>query len=188
MLAPTTTASLALSPAALATQLARFTPELRGRAMRLARCSAKADDLVQDTVERAMRFAGHYQAGTNLRAWAHQILFSVFVTGIRRDRRHRKAVTNLASDPCAWTQPEPVEPSAGLSPSVRRALATLPSAFREVVLLVDVEDRAYKDAARALGVPVGTVMSRLHRGRKLLAEALRPAAASAALEATAFAA
>jgi RNA polymerase sigma-70 factor (ECF subfamily) len=137
---------------------------------------AAADDLVQDTIERALRFADQYERGTNLRAWAQQILFSVFVTRWRRIRRERKALEHLASDPCAWTLPSGfVAPDAGkgaLMQSTLRKLEALPEGFRAVVIMVDLESRSYRDAAKELGVPVGTVMSRLHRGRKLLAAQL----------------
>ena len=81
-------------------------PDLRGRAVRLCSDRVMADDLVQDTVERALRFSAQYVRGTNLRAWAYQILFSVFMTRYRRQRRERKAMRWLATDPCAWTQPQ----------------------------------------------------------------------------------
>lgn len=152
--------------------LVEMTPELFGRALRLSRTPATAEDLVQDTVERAIRFAGSYEPGTNLRAWVHQILFSVFITRCRRSRRERNALDVLATDPCAWTAPERCADVHALSPGVRRALATLPQTFRDTLVLVDLEEMSYKDAAAQLGVPVGTVMSRLHRGRKLLAGAL----------------
>ena len=141
--------------------------------MRLCGERPAADDIVQDAVERALRFADQYQRGTNLRAWAFQILFSVFVTRWRRRRRERNALENLGSDPCAWTVPTgftPPDRGAGaLTASTRRKLDALPEGFRAVVVMVDLEERTYRDAARELGVPVGTVMSRLHRGRKLLA-------------------
>jgi len=153
--------------------LVALVPELRARALRLCGDRAAADDVVQDAIERALRFSGQYERGTNLRAWALQILFSVFVTRWRRRRRERVAVENLASDPCAWTVPTPfAAPDAGkgaLTPSTRRKLDALPEGFRAVLVMVDLEQRSYRDAARELGVPVGTVMSRLHRGRKLLA-------------------
>jgi RNA polymerase sigma-70 factor (ECF subfamily) len=155
--------------------LVRLMPELRARAMRLSASSATADDLVQDTLERALRFAGQYERGTNLRAWAHQILFSVFVTKYRRDRRERNALRSLAADPCAWTTPERFmapDKSARLTRSTQERLEALPAGFKNVVRLVDLEERSYKDAADALGLPVGTVMSRLHRGRKMLATML----------------
>jgi len=157
----------------LHTGLVALLPELRSRALRLCSDRAAAEDVAQDTIERALRFADQYERGTNLRAWAFQILFSVFVTRWRRRRRERNALENLASDPCAWTVPTGfVRPDAGpgsLTASTRRKLDSLPEGFRAVVVMVDLEQRSYRDAARELGVPVGTVMSRLHRGRKLLA-------------------
>jgi len=153
--------------------LVALVPELRGRAIRLCGDRATADDLVQDTIERALRFSGQFVHGTNLRGWAFQILFSVFVSGWRRRRRERKAVECLTDDPCAWTWPSALpSPDSGdgaLLPSTRRKIDALPEGFRAVVVMVDLEERSYREAARALGVPVGTVMSRLHRGRKLLA-------------------
>jgi RNA polymerase sigma-70 factor (ECF subfamily) len=166
-------APTATSVAELRLGLAELAPELFGRALRLARCPAAAEDLVQDTVERAMRFETYYEPGTNLRAWVHQILFSVFITRCRRRRRERNALKVLHRDPNAWTLPDAPTAAAILSPGVARALAALPEAFRGAVVLVDLEELSYKDAARRLGVPVGTVMSRLHRARRLLAEALR---------------
>ena len=153
--------------------LAKLSPELFGRAMRMARSPELAQDLVQDTCERAMRFEAQYQPGTNLRAWVYQILFSVFVTRCRRGRRERNALDVLSSDPCAWTMPDAAAVMHDLSPPVAGALDQLPRGFRDAVVLVDIEELSYKDAAQRLGVPVGTVMSRLHRGRRLLAEALR---------------
>jgi RNA polymerase sigma-70 factor (ECF subfamily) len=151
--------------------------------MKLAGDRVAADDLVQDAVERALRFASQYEPGTNLRAWAHQILFSVFVTRYRRVRRERNALRILVSDPCAWTAPEPFAPpgaEVALTPSTRRRLEALPRGFRDVIELVDLGQQSYREAATRLGVPVGTVMSRLHRGRRMLAEQLR---GDAALEA-----
>ena len=159
--------------------LATLAPELRLRALRLAKNEALADDLVQDTVERALKFADQYELGTNLRAWSFQILFSVFVTRYRRVRRERNALRDLATDPNAWTQPEHfVAPdrSADLTTRTQKKLDALPEGFRAVVRLVDIEERSYREAADTLGVPVGTVMSRLHRGRKMLADELLEAA------------
>ena len=167
---------VATSRTELRTGLITLIPELRGRALRLTGNMAAAEDLVQDTIERALKFADQYQLGTNLRAWAFQILFSVFVTRYRRSRRERNALRMLANDPCAWTQPDarPVNPD--LMRGTRSKLEALPTGFRQVVELVDLEERSYREAADTLGVPVGTVMSRLHRGRKMLAEAMRQAA------------
>lgn len=156
--------------------LAAIVPDLRGRALRLTSGDAAlADDVVQDTLERALRFAGQYQTGTNLRAWALQILFSVFVTRYRRHRRDRNAMRVLMSDPCAWTTPEHFvspEHQVSLTASVKAELDALPAGFRGAVTLVDLGELSYREAADELGVPVGTVMSRLHRGRKMLAAKL----------------
>jgi RNA polymerase sigma-70 factor (ECF subfamily) len=147
-------------------------PELRARATRLCADRAAADDVVQDTLERALRFATQYECGTNLRAWAFQILFSVFVTRYRRSRRDRKALSSLGSDPHAWTVPvgfSAPDTSIALTSSTQQKLDALPAGFRAVVVMVDLEERTYREAASELGVPVGTVMSRLHRARRLLA-------------------
>jgi RNA polymerase sigma-70 factor (ECF subfamily) len=148
-------------------------PALRLRAKRLARDEAVADDLVQDTIERALRFEGSFRPGTNLRAWLSQILFSVFVTRCRRQRRERRALDSLTTDPCAWTHRDPSPEMRSLTPRVEGAIRALPEQFSSVIRLVDIGENSYKDAALTLGVPVGTVMSRLFRGRRLLAEALR---------------
>lgn len=159
--------------------LVELVPELRGRACRLAGDATVAEDIVQDTVERALKFAGQYEKGTNLRAWVYQILFSVFITRYRRSRRERNALRALAADPCAWTMPERFtapDVSLSLSPTARGKLQALPETFRLVLELVDLGEHTYREAATELGVPVGTVMSRLHRGRKLLASQLEEAA------------
>jgi RNA polymerase sigma-70 factor (ECF subfamily) len=170
---PASTAARHAALADLKLGLVALVPDLQSRAFRLCGDAAAADDVVQDTVERALRFGAQYERGTNLRAWAFQILFSVFVTRWRRGRRERKALEQLAIDPHAWTAPAAfTAPDAGpgaITKSTRRKLDALPAGFRAVVVMVDLEERSYRDAARELGVPVGTVMSRLHRGRKLLA-------------------
>ena len=157
----------------LRARLTAHLPDLYLRALRLSRNDAVAQDVLQDTVERALRFEGQYEQGSNLRAWLQRILLSVFITRCRRMRRERRALENLTHDPCAWTFPEPREGSQSLSPSMQRALASLPENFRQAVELVDVADLSYRDAAEIIGVPLGTVMSRLHRGRRILAETIR---------------
>ena len=147
-------------------------PDLRNRAIRLCGDRAVADDLTQATLERALRFATQYEHGTSLRAWASQILFSVFVTHWRRGRRECAALESLSNDPCAWTARAGFAPpdAGALTPATRRTLRALPDGFGAAVVLVDIEGCSYREAAGQLGVPVGTVMSRLHRARKLLAE------------------
>ena len=164
--------------AELRSKLPALLPALRARALSLCKSQSDAADLVQDTVLRALRFEASYERESNLRGWLQQILFSVFITRCRKSTRERRALGVLASDPCAWTQPEalPAEQQSLIRP-VTRALDALPSQFSAVVRLVDLEERSYKDAANELSVPVGTVMSRLFRGRRLLAEALAEAPA-----------
>jgi len=159
----------------LRAHLATHWSDLYRRALRLAQNDAIAQDVLQDTFERALRFEKQYEPNSNLRAWLQRILLSVFVTRCRRLRRERRAVEQLTNDPCAWTQLEGPAPTQALSPAVERALLTLPESFRGAVELVDLGDMSYRDAAAALGVPLGTVMSRLHRGRRMLARALLPA-------------
>ncbi len=150
-------------------------PDLRRRAARLALTPAAADDLVQDTVERALRFSAQYDPGSNLRGWAYQILFSVFITGYRRRRREKRGMELLTLTPSAWTHRSPFaspETQLGLTPRTTVALASLPTGFRDVVSLIDLGDHTYREAADMLRVPLGTVMSRLHRGRRMLADLL----------------
>jgi RNA polymerase sigma-70 factor (ECF subfamily) len=167
--------STRLEATELRAHLAAHWPDLYHRALRLARNDAVAQDVLQDTFERALRFEDQYEPGSNLRAWLQRILLSVFVTRCRRARRERRALEHLTNDPCSWTLPDGLSPAQALSPAVARAVESLPDPFRRAVQLVDLADVSYRDAATALGVPLGTVMSRLHRGRRLLAEALRPA-------------
>jgi RNA polymerase sigma-70 factor (ECF subfamily) len=161
----------------LRSRLAAHWPDLYHRALRLARNDAVAQDVLQDTFERALRFESQYEPDSNLRAWLQRILLSVFVTRCRRLRRERRALEHLTNDPCSWALPDGFASTEALSPAVARALASLPEPFRRAVELVDLADLSYRDAARVLEVPLGTVMSRLHRGRRLLADALRPVVA-----------
>lgn len=154
--------------------------ELFCRALKMTRSPEAAEDLVQDTVLRAIEFRKHFQRGTNLRAWVHQILFSIFITRCRRLRRERDALAMLGSAPGAWTLKESRLTADALSPAVARAFSTLPLQYRAAMVLVDLEELAYADAAKLLGVPVGTVMSRLSRGRAQLAGALATTAPLAA--------
>lgn len=154
-------------------KLPSLLPGLQARALALCKRKAEANDLVQDTVLRALCFGDGYERDTNLRGWLQQILFSVFITRCRKAARERRALGALASDPCSWTLPDaPLPERQSLTRPVSRALEALPRQFSAVVRLVDLEERSYKDAALELSVPVGTVMSRLFRGRRLLAEAL----------------
>lgn len=147
-------------------------PSLRAHAYRRARSRLEANDIVQEAALRALAFAWSFEPGTNVRAWLHQVLESVFVSQCRKRTRERRAFDALGRDPCAWTQKDAAPAMLSLSPRVSLALEALPLGFREVVKLVDVEELSYRDAAEQLQVPVGTVMSRLFRGRRLLASVL----------------
>lgn len=163
------------SPAAeqVRAAIVTYLPQLRRRALALARNNERAEDLVQDAVERALRFADTFQSGTQIRAWLMRILQNVFVSQCRRTTIERRIVEGARKDPNLWTHSHPSLMTPGLSPPVDRALRALPPRLREVVHLVDLQAHSYKDAAANQKVPVGTVMSRLHRGRARLAAALR---------------
>ncbi len=150
-------------------RIAELLPQLRLRALKLCRNRDAAEDLLQETALRALTFESSYQPDTNLKAWLHQVLFSVFVTRCRRRRRNGRFLIEHGADPNLWcTSAEPARPNEGLSPPVQRAIRALPAHFGQVVVLVDLQDMSYGEAAAELGVPIGTVMSRLHRGRRLL--------------------
>jgi RNA polymerase sigma-70 factor (ECF subfamily) len=165
----------------------RFTREamdqvdaLYGTALRLTRNRADAEDLVQDTYVKAFRFASRFARGTNVRAWLLTILRNTFLNRRRREGRDPVRVdtdlVNQASDTLAGSgeTPETGLLRQATAEDVRAALDDLPEPFRLAVWLRDGQDMAYADIARALDVPIGTVMSRISRGRRLLAERLAP--------------
>lgn len=161
--------------------LAALRPKLYARALRLTRSPAHAEDVVQETMLRALRFEGQFREGTNLSAWVGQVLMSVFLTQCRRKKRERKALDNLTHDPCAWLKKDSEKTKLkSLTKRPAQALEGLPEGYRNAVKLVDLEDLSYREAAERLDVPVGTIMSRLHRGRKLLAAQLHEPRAAAA--------
>lgn len=139
-------------------------------AMWLVRDQAEAEDLVQDTFTQALESFHRYEKGTNCRAWLIRVLFH-----INSNRRRAKARLQLVSETERIAETvafDPPTPQGVTEEEVLGALRGLPPQFGEVVLLADVEDMAYKEIAAALDVPIGTVMSRLHRGRKLMRAAL----------------
>lgn len=152
--------------------IALLLPDLRRRARGLARTVERAEDLVQDTIERALRFRDSFRSGSQLRAWLMRILHNVFVSQHRRVVTERRILEGARVDPNGWARDRPTLLLPGLSPNVAAAMDSLPEHLREVVRLVDLEERSYRDAAEFAQVPVGTVMSRLHRGRARLAAAL----------------
>jgi RNA polymerase sigma-70 factor, ECF subfamily len=143
-------------------------PRLRRYARALTHATDRADDLVQDTLVRALSKLHLWQPGTDLRAWLFTIMHHQFVNSVRRQARERTTVDidHVSSTLTATTDPTGRRQLIELD----RALARLPSEQREVVLLVGLEGMPYESVAEILGVPIGTVRSRLSRGREKLRE------------------
>lgn len=135
-------------------------------AMWFERNRQEAEDLVQETMVHALRSFHRFQPGTNCRAWLVTILQNL--RSNRRRARMRSPLVEDADDRIAATPFVPPIPQTLTDEEVLAALARIPERFQEVILLCDVEDLSYKEIAAALGIPLGTVMSRLHRGRALL--------------------
>jgi RNA polymerase sigma-70 factor (ECF subfamily) len=155
---------------------------LYSAAYRLTRNAADAEDLVQETYLRAYRGFRQFEPGTNLKAWLYRILTNTFINTYRK--RQREPQTTSTEELEDWylyskLAEDGMEPSAEASvleslpdEDVQEALSSLPEQFRVAVLLADVEGFSYKEIAEITGVPIGTVMSRLHRGRKALEKRL----------------
>ena len=146
-----------------AQRLIELIPRLRRYARALVGERAGADDLVQDTLERAWAKLHLYRRGTDLRAWLFTVMHNVHVNRIRATR----AVEPLEDDMPELAQPQR-EPDALLVRDLDRAIARLPADQRAVLLLVTLEEMSYEEVARTLGIPIGTVMSRLSRAREKL--------------------
>lgn len=151
---------------------------------RMTRSTAEAEDLVQDTVVKAMRAQAQFQPGTNLKAWLLRILTNTFINRYRRGGLERDLLDGPDADSLtdgwmsattmrAMRDPETQALTPLVEAEVQRALDALPDEFRLAVILSDVEELSYKEIAEAMGCPIGTVMSRLHRGRKMLQKTLR---------------
>jgi RNA polymerase sigma-70 factor (ECF subfamily) len=143
--------------------------QLYATAYRMTRNVADAEDLVQETYLRAFRAFEGYSPGTNIRAWLFTILHRARTDSFRKASRSPRTV-ELVDDGPAVAAPQ--EALAGGHEDIARALAGLPEAFRTAVLLRDVQDFSYDEIAKIIGIPIGTVMSRIHRGRGLLRGAL----------------
>src|SRR6201988_3326026 len=162
-----------------------FMSALYSAALRMTRNPADAEDLVQETYLRAYRGFGGFQEGTNLKAWLYKILTNTFINSYRAKKR-RPDETDLddVEDLYLYRRLGGLEGAvAGRSAEdelldiytddeVKAAIESLPEQFRMAVLLADVEGFSYKEIADILDVPIGTVMSRLHRGRRALQKAL----------------
>jgi RNA polymerase sigma-70 factor, ECF subfamily len=149
---------------------------LYGTALRLTRNEADAQDLVQDTYFKAFRSAKQFRAGTNLKAWLFTILHNNFRNRRRDTGRDPVEIdsdrVDLAAPADPAATPEELMVRAAMGPDLQEALDDLPEAFRQAVWLRDVEEFPYAEIAEMLSVPVGTVMSRISRGRRMLYERL----------------
>lgn len=152
-------------------EVLRHRRELIGAGMRMTGSRAEAEDLVQEAVTRAWVFWHRFEPGTNGRAWMHRILLNTFINGYRRRRRERTILETVHAQElrdAGWDASVTATPGESLGDEVQAALDALPEDFRRVLVLVDLEERSYRDAADAIGCPIGTVMSRLHRARRAM--------------------
>ena len=156
---------------------------LYAHALRLTRSPSDAEDLVQDTFVRALRFYERFERGTNLKAWLLRIQFNSFVNKYRRNVKEVSAGEAMSHEPATEStlgrgplqsllDPHGTAIAPLLAKEIQAALAKLPEDHQTVVLLADVEELSYKEIAEVIGCPIGTVMSRLHRARKALQERL----------------
>ena len=168
---------------AFAASAMQYAPQLYSAAMRMTRNSSDAEDLVQETYLRAYRSYATYEEGTNLRAWLFRILTNTFINTYRaKQRRPQETELGDTEDLYLYKNVRNIDPSSRSAEDtlfelftddeVKAALESLPDNFRMPVLLADVEEFSYKEIAEMLDIPIGTVMSRLHRGRKAMQKQL----------------
>lgn len=173
------------TPEPFLTELLGSIPSLHSRARGLCRNHADAQDLVQETLSRALSHSQQFEPGTNLRAWLQRILFHLYVSKYRRDQRERSYSSQWAAIGTDPTISDRSDPGAQcLSPRLAQAFNALPRKIAEVVERVDMDELSYREVSEAMQIPIGTVMSRLWRGRRRLAaavadETLRPSAEAA---------
>jgi RNA polymerase sigma-70 factor (ECF subfamily) len=167
-------------------QAMQYMDSLYSAALRMTRNRSDAEDLVQETYLKAYRAYGGFEEGTNLRAWLYRILTNTYINAYRAKQRH-PVVEEVEDVEELYLYRRFAGADGIISPSaeeevlkgitdtaMKEALESLPDSFRMVVLLADVEGFSYKEIAEIVEAPIGTVMSRLHRGRRALEKALLP--------------
>ena len=170
-------------------QVVPFLDRLYGAAVRYTRDPVAAEDLLQEAMAKAYSAFHQYQQGTNLKAWLYRILHNTYISQYRKKQRrpqedlqHELEDFSLYKAVGGTTRSAEAEVFEAITDDeVKEALAELPDTFRMAVFLADVEGFAYKDIAEIMDTPIGTVMSRLHRGRKQLQKSLAQYAASRGL-------
>ena len=161
----------------------QFAPQLYSAALRMTRNPADAEDVVQETFLKAFRAYDTFEEGTNLKAWLYRILTNTYINRYRKKQRRPSEVElgelqdlylyrRLGEPSGASQSAEKTVLDAFVDTDIKQALESLPEHFRMPVLLADVDGFAYKEIAGILDIPIGTVMSRLHRGRKALQQKL----------------
>lgn len=160
-----------------------FAPQLYSAALRMTRNAADAEDVVQETYLKAYRAYGSFTEGTNLKAWLYRILTNTYINKYRKAQRRPSEVElgelqdmylfrRLGEQSGAAESAENTALDAFVDEDIIEAIESLPENFRLPVIYADVEGFSYKEIAEILDVPIGTVMSRLHRGRKALQKKL----------------
>jgi len=152
-----------------------YMKQLHAVAIRLTKNKDEAEDLIQDTYMKAFRFFDKFKKGTNAKAWLYKIMFRLFYTRykqkklelIRTDTAPQENIISLEADP------ENAYLDKFVDKEITDAIDKLPEQFRTVLLLADVEELSYNEISQILKIPIGTIMSRLHRARKKLANELR---------------
>jgi len=178
--------------AAFAAEAMQYAPQLYSTALRMTRNPSDAEDLVQETYLRAYRSFATFQAGTNLRAWLFRILTNSYINTYRaKQRRPQETDLDDVEDLYLYKRVRSIDPSTRSAEDtlfelftddeVKSALESLPDTFRVAVLLADVQGFSYKEIAEMLDIPIGTVMSRLHRGRKAMQKRLMDSATARGL-------
>jgi RNA polymerase sigma-70 factor (ECF subfamily) len=173
------------------TQVMPEIDRMYGAAIRYTRDPVEAQDLIQETVLKAFSSYQQFQQGTNLRAWLYRILHTTYISMYRKKQRRPQETLQDPTDDFSLYDAARTGPSAEhevlsrlTDDEIKQALADLPETFRMAVYLADVEEFSYKEIAEIMDTPIGTVMSRLHRGRKALQKALADYASARGLIST----